>query len=171
MNFCVWRIEKNPKLWIIHVCHISNRLYFIVSLPVNETFVWAIFGDYKSPWNPVGCVRKCHHLTGKRQPKICIQNVWAEISVVVISTDPSEAVWNRCGQVVLEGCYQLFINNTLSSSCGQLKDKHFLRKCIIFLWYSVNYKYVRNGDTFEFFLFELECRLILTRPNLLIVRE
>jgi hypothetical protein len=40
----------------------------------------------------------------------------------------------RGGQVVLEGCYQLFIDSTLDSSCGQLKEKKtlLLKESIIF---------------------------------------
>jgi hypothetical protein len=63
-------------------------------------------------------------MTGQRQ-KICVQDVGAKISIFVISTDPSETIRMRGGQVVLEGCYQLFINSTLNSFCGQLKEKHF----------------------------------------------
>jgi hypothetical protein len=51
----------------------------------------------------------------------------------VISTDPSETNQMRGGQVVLEGCYQLFVNSTLNSSCGPLKKKLYMKKCIIFL--------------------------------------
>jgi len=50
-----------------------------------------------------------------------VQDVGAEISILVISTDPSETIQMRGGQVVLEGCYQLFINSSLNSFCGQLK--------------------------------------------------
>ena len=80
---------------------------------------------------PVGSVRKWHQLTGQRQRKICVREVWAEISIVVISTDPSETIHIRGGQVVLEGRNQLFINSALNSSCGQLRGKQFyVKKCI-----------------------------------------
>jgi len=69
----------------------------------------------------VGSVRKWHQLTGQRT-KIYFG---AEKSILVISTDPSETSNTRGGQVVLEGFYQLFINSSLNSSCGQLKEKHF----------------------------------------------
>ena len=56
---------------------------------------------------------------------MCVQDVVVEISIVVIGTVPSETIWMRGGQDVLEGCYQLFINSTLNSFCGQLKEKRF----------------------------------------------
>jgi len=41
----------------------------------------------------------------------------------VISTDPSQAIHIRGGQVILEGRYQCFVNSTLDFSCSQLKGK------------------------------------------------
>jgi len=73
----------------------------------------------------VGSVRKWHQMTGQQQGKFCDHDVWAEISILVLSTDPSETINMRGGKVVLEGFYQLFINSSLNSSCGQLKEKHF----------------------------------------------
>jgi len=65
----------------------------------------------------------------------CFQETGAEISILVINTDPSDTVRIRCRQVVLEGFYQLFINSTLNSSCGQLKEieeaHNFLRQSIV----------------------------------------
>ena len=55
----------------------------------------------------------------------CFQEIEAEISIFVISTDPSVTILMRCGHVVLERCYQLFINNPLKFSRGQLKEKQF----------------------------------------------
>jgi hypothetical protein len=72
----------------------------------------------------VGRFRKCHQLTGKRQRKFCVQVAGVEESILVISTDPSVTIQNCAGQVVHEGCYQIFIYSTLNSSCGQLKGKH-----------------------------------------------
>jgi len=65
---------------------------------------------------------------------MCVPEFRAEISIVVISTDPSETINMRSGQVVLEGCYQLFINSSLNSFCGQLKDKQFYLKNASFPW-------------------------------------
>jgi hypothetical protein len=68
---------------------------------------------------------------------------WAEISILVINTNPSETNQMRGGQVVREGSYQLFINSTLNSSCGSLKEKVFyVKKCIISL--AVNKLLLRN---------------------------
>ena len=100
-------------------------LQFILSPPVNYPFVWAVFRDHKSPLNVVGSVRKWHQLTRQRQRKTCDQEVGTKISILVINTGPSETVWMRGWQVVDKWSYQLFINSTLKSSCGQLKEKHF----------------------------------------------
>jgi hypothetical protein len=51
----------------------------------------------------------------------------------VISTEPSDTIQMRGWQVVLEGCYQLFVNSTLSSSCGQLIEKQLYIKMYHFL--------------------------------------
>jgi len=100
-------------------------LHFILSPPVIYPFVWAVFRDYKSHLIPVGSVRKWHHLTRQRQRKTCDQEFGTKISILVINTGPSETVWMRGWQVVDKWSYQLFINSTLRSSCGQLKKKHF----------------------------------------------
>ena len=52
--------------------------------------------------------------------------------IILFSTDPSETNQLRRGQVVFERFYKPFINSSLSSSCGQLKGKHFYENnCII----------------------------------------
>jgi hypothetical protein len=151
------------------ICYVSDLPHFIVSPPVYEAFERAIFGDYKSPWIPVGSSRKLHNLTSGRQRKKCGKDIRAEISILVISTDPSESIHMRGGQVVLEGSYQLFVNSILNSSCGQLKEKQtYVKKCIISL--AVNKLRLCIGRRhLAMSLFELGCRLILLRPNLLFV--
>jgi len=109
-------------------------LLLIILPPVNDAFVWAIFCYYKSPCFPVGSFRKRQQLTREQQRIICFQDVRAKISILVINTGPSETNHMRCRHVILEGCYQLFINSTLNSSCGSLKEKQiYVKKCIIFL--------------------------------------
>ena len=94
----------------------------------------AVLGENKSPLIIVEISRKWHHLTWERQRNFRFQVVGAEKSLVVISTDRSEALNLWVGQVVLEGFYQHFINSTLKSSCGQLKDKLFyLKECTVSL--------------------------------------
>ena len=53
--------------------------------------------------------------------------------IFVICTDPSETISMRGRQVVLEGCYQLFINSSLNSFCGQLKKIFYIKICVISL--------------------------------------
>jgi hypothetical protein len=113
---------------------VFNRLHFIFSPPVHEPFERAIFGDYEGPCFPVGNFRKWHQLTSQRPRKLCVQDIIADISIFVIITDLSETLRMPSGQVFLEGCYQLLIDSSLDSSCGQLKDKYIYgKKCIISL--------------------------------------
>jgi hypothetical protein len=76
----------------------------------------------------------------------------------VINTDPSETLQMPGGQLFLEGFYQLFINSSLNSSCGQLKEKHICeKKCIISLTlHTLPFLKQRNSDRFRI---DLECRL------------
>ena len=153
--------EEFIKFWIVSYVY---NFHFIVSPPVNYSFVWAIFGYYKSPWIPVGSVRKWHQLTRQQDRKICVHVVYAEKSIVVISTDSPDTVWVRDGHVVLEGCYQLFINCTLNSSCGQLKESTFIEGMQNFLWGVKQFRLCEKRR--QFFLFGLEWRLILWRTSL-----
>ena len=114
--------EELKKSWFF--CYVSNWRHFIVSPPVNYAFVWAVFGDYKSRCSLVGRFRKWHQLTGQWQRQFCVQEVVTEKSIFVISTGPFVTIRICGGQVVQEGCYQLFINSSLNSSCGQLKRTH-----------------------------------------------
>jgi hypothetical protein len=127
-------------------------MHFIVSPPVNERFVRANFGDYKSPLIPVRISRKCNHLTRERRRNFCLQDVGVEISILVIITDSSETVSSRDGQVVSEGCYQLFINSIINSSSGQLKEHQIcVNKCIIFFTVIIFGNFVK-AETLELFL-------------------
>ena len=72
------------------------------------------------------------------------------------------------GQVVLEGCYQLFINSSLNSSCGQLKVKHiYVKKWIISLTLHT-VPFFLNIDTPVCFRIDLGRRLNLINASFVI---
>jgi hypothetical protein len=80
---------KELKIVVKFVMYLPNHLHYIISPPVNEPFVGAIFGGYKSPWIPVGSSRKWHQLTRESLLKLCSQGAHVHISIFCVSTDPS----------------------------------------------------------------------------------
>ena len=114
MSFILGGFAGYSQLTILYR---SIKMYFIISHPIDEPSVRVVLGDYIGRCSYVGSFRKRHNLT--RQ--LLFER--ADISIIVIITDPSETVQIRDRHVVLEGRYQLFIHIALNSFSGPLKKE------------------------------------------------
>ena len=110
-------------------------MYFIISPPIDEPLERVVLGDYIGRCYCVGSFRKRHQMTRQLSWITFAWDLRADISILVIMTDPSETVQMRDRHVVLEGRYQLFIHIALNSFSGRLKkERPFLSLTAWFYW-------------------------------------